>query len=133
MAKERTIARARLAPAAIRDVREIRRWSENKFGKPAAKRYEALLLQALRDIEAEPERPGSKERPDVMIAGARTYHLAFSRGRVGGEKVHAPRHVVLYRHRTDGVLEVARILHDARDLARHLPGAYRRISQTSAT
>jgi toxin ParE1/3/4 len=123
--KKRVSARASLAPAAIRDVREIRRWSEEKFGKAAARRYEALLIQALRDIEADPERHGSKERPDVMIRGARIYHLAFSRDRVPGQKVQTPRHFLVYRCRDNGIFEVARILHDARDLTRHLPGAYR--------
>jgi toxin ParE1/3/4 len=38
-----------------------------------------------------------------------------------------PRHFLLYRRREDGVIEVARILHDGRDLARHLPEGYRRM------
>jgi hypothetical protein len=40
-----------------------------------------LLKQALMDIGADPERPGSKERPDILVRGARTYHLEFSRNR----------------------------------------------------
>ncbi len=125
MVKKRSIARVSLAPAAIRDVREIRRWSEEKFGKPAAKRYEALLVQALGDIEADSERHGSKERPEIMVRGARVYHLAFSRDHVHGGKVQTPRHFLVYRRRDDGVLEVARILHDARELTRHLSAGYR--------
>ena len=62
-----------------------------------------------------------------MIEGARTYHLQFSRSRVSGLGVKEPRHFLLYCRRSDGVIEVARILHDGRDLARHLPEGYRRM------
>jgi toxin ParE1/3/4 len=48
-----------LAPAAQRDIQRALKWSEENFGKQAALRYRALLKQALRDIEADPERPGS--------------------------------------------------------------------------
>jgi toxin ParE1/3/4 len=78
------------------------------------------------DIANDPERPDSKERPDIMIEGARTYHLKFSRSRVSGLGVKEPRHFLLYRRRKDGIIEVARILHDGRDLARHLPESYQR-------
>ncbi len=46
--------------------------------------------------------------------------MSFSRDRVAGEKVRMPRHFVLYRY-SSGAVEFARILHDSRDLARHLP------------
>ena len=65
------------------------------------------------------------ERPEVMIEGARTYHLSLSRRRVSRPGVKEPRHFLLYRLRGEGVIEVARILHDGRDLQRHLPEDYR--------
>lgn len=65
------------------------------------------------------------ERPEIMIEAARTYHLAFSRGRADGQAVKIPRHFVLYRLRDKGVIEVGRVIHDARDLTRHLPEEYR--------
>ena len=34
--------------------------------------------------------------------------------------VRSPRHFVLYRQRTENVLEVVRVLHDARYIERHL-------------
>jgi toxin ParE1/3/4 len=101
-------------------------WTAQKFGERASLRYDALVKQAIKDIGADPERPGSKERPEIMIEGARTYYLELSRTRVSGAKVKEPRHFLLYRHREDGVVEVARILHDGRDLAHHLPENYRR-------
>lgn len=60
-----------------------------------------------------------------MVDGARVYHLAFSRSRMSRPGVKEPRHLLLYRHSGD-VVEVARILHDAEDLARHVPEGYRR-------
>jgi toxin ParE1/3/4 len=116
-----------LAPAAQRDIQRALKWSEENFGKQAALRYRALLKQALRDIEADPERPGSIERTEIMIAGARTYHFSFSRPRVGSAGVvKAPRHFLLFRRTGLGVVEVSRVLHDASDLERHLPQGYRR-------
>jgi toxin ParE1/3/4 len=117
--------RLRVSGAARRDVAAILKWSLEKFGKTASLRYEVLILQALVDIEAGPERPGSKERPELMVDGARTYHLSFSRKRMSGPGVEELRHFLLYRRRDAEMVEVARVLHDARDLRRHLPGDYR--------
>lgn len=111
---------------AQRDVKAILNWSRKEFGESAAARYKALLKQALRDIGADPERPGSAARPEIPIKGVRTYHLEFSRDRVKGQGVKAPRHFLLYRRRDERVIEVARIIHDARDLVRHLPDECRR-------
>jgi toxin ParE1/3/4 len=102
-------------------------WTVKEFGARAAFRYDALIKQALKDIAADPERPGSMERPEIMIEGARTYHLSLSRRRVSRPGVKEPRHFLLYRLRGEGVIEVARILHDGRDLQRHLPEDYRRM------
>ena len=124
---KKSAPRPSLAPAARQDVREILIWSEQKFGETAAVRYKALIKQAVRDVSNDPERPGSKERPEIMTEGARIYHLQFSRSRVSGLGVKEPRHFLLYRRRSDGVVEVARILHDGRGLARHLPEGYRRV------
>jgi toxin ParE1/3/4 len=115
-----------LSGPARRDIAAIVKRSFREFGKAAAERYEALLVQALRDIAEDPERPGSVERPEIRVSGARTYHLWHSRSRVEGPSVKAPRHFLLYRRRDDGAVEVARVIHDARDLVRHLPESYRR-------
>ena len=55
-----------------------------EFGEAASRRYGALIRQALLDIEADPERPGSKERREILTRGARTCHLQLSRSRVSG-------------------------------------------------
>jgi toxin ParE1/3/4 len=96
-------------------------WSQERFGERAAARYRGLLKQAIHDIAADPERPGSQARPD-LARGIRTYHLYFSRGRARSSlgAVGRPRHFLVYRRR-EGVLDVVRVLHDARALERHLP------------
>lgn len=91
----------------------------------ASLRYRALIRQALLDIKADPERLGSKPRPDLLVDGARTYHIVLSRTRSTGARVKEPRHFLLYRRREDGGIDVARVLHENRDLARHLPVDYR--------
>jgi toxin ParE1/3/4 len=113
-----------LSASAKADVREILDWSLQKFGVRAAKRYRVLLKQALIDIAENPERPASQQRPelgqDVLV-----YHLRFSRGRAQLQPgiVGNPRHFVVYRSRENqNVIEVIRILHDSRDLARHVHG-----------
>jgi len=118
------VAKAKLTTYARQDIRDISRWSELKFGTEAAIRYRALLMQALRDLEADPARPGSKERPELTATGARTYHLSFSRSRAGRPGVKQPRHFILYRSASPGLIEIARILHDSSDLSRHLPVDY---------
>jgi toxin ParE1/3/4 len=98
-------------------------WNKAKFGRDAALRYEDLIIQALRDIESDSERPGSQDKGDLQN-GVRSYHLSFSRERARNTLgiVLSPRHFVIYRRR-DGqsAIEILRILHDGRDLQRHLP------------
>jgi toxin ParE1/3/4 len=114
-----------LAPAARSDIREALMWIQERFGERGAARYRDLLKQALRDVAADPERLGSKERPD-LARGVRTYHLFFSRDRARGSLgvVKKPRHFLVYRRRGEAVIDVVRVLHDARDLERHLPEEY---------
>ncbi|WP_210405724.1 type II toxin-antitoxin system RelE/ParE family toxin [Paludisphaera borealis] len=89
-------------------------------------RYEALLIQAILDVAENPERHGSHSRPEIAPP-ARTYHLRNSRDRVkrSSDRVRQPRHFLLYRAVGDGWIEIARVLHDAMDLSRQLPGEYK--------
>ena len=112
------------APAADADLEAILAWSNDRFGANARLRYEALILQAIQDVAADPDRPGSRTRPELG-RGVRTYHLAHSRHRVARSagRVKEPRHFLLYRVRADGRVEIGRILHDSMDLDRHRPEA----------
>ena len=110
-------------PVFRQDIQRTLAWSDQKFGAAAADRYGRLIRQALCDLLAEPTRPGAKARPD-LAPHAYVYHLIYSRDRVTGPRVKAPRHFVLYRY-NHGKVEFARLLHDSRDLAQHVPEALR--------
>jgi toxin ParE1/3/4 len=75
----------------------------------------------LPDIEEDVARPGSLERSD-LDPGIRSYHLRFSRNRARSSLglVNNPRHFIIYRPR-QRLIDILRILHDGRDLQRHLP------------
>jgi toxin ParE1/3/4 len=119
-----------VADPARRDIANALKRSLGEFGFDAAIRYRALIRQALLDIAADHERPGSTAGPELMAEGARTFHISLSRGGVAAP-VREPRHFVLHRYAPDGVIEVARILHDSCELARHLPASYGRTSCSS--
>lgn len=116
------MARYWISPQAERDIEAILQWTHDVFGEKALVRYEILLLRAIEDIAEDPERPGSHRRAEIA-PGARTYHLRFSRERVGkrSRKVANPRHFLLYRVASDGSVEIGRVLHDGMDLKRYLP------------
>jgi len=119
------MARLRLSAAAEADIVGILTWSEDRFGDAARRRYEVLLAAALRDLAVDPERVGSAARPEIG-PDVRSYHLFHSRerARTEGEIVHRPRHFILYRVMTPGVIGIGRVLHDAMDIDRHLPSEY---------
>jgi toxin ParE1/3/4 len=112
------LRRYRLSTTAERELGEILAWTEMRFGAAARLRYEELLVVALRDIVADPDRVGSRPLPGVEGI-VRIYHLRHSRERasLSGGVVRAPRHFLLYRVEADLIL-VGRILHDAMDLDR---------------
>jgi toxin ParE1/3/4 len=115
----------RISAAAEEDIIELLAYSERQFGERARKRYEAVLLTAIRDIASDPERLGSINRPELGQA-VRSYHLRHSRGRAGvalGE-VHRPRHLLLYRLHRPETIGIGRVLHDAMDFERHVPSEY---------
>lgn len=112
--------RYRLSAAAQADLVDILAWTHENFGEAARKRYEALIIAALRDIAAQPDRAGSIERPELGV-GVRSWHLRLSRERARTETgtVRRPRHFLIYRT-GNGPVVIGRVLHDAMELARHL-------------
>lgn len=104
---------------AERDLQDIFLWSKTEFGDLAADRYEALIAQTLADLVENPFRPGAKRR-DELFPGIYTYHLALSREHVSEGRVKSPRHFLVYRVVADRI-EILRVLHDSRDLDRHIP------------
>ena len=66
-------------PSTARNARAVQ-WAHSRLsriGLESALRYRALIRQGVLDIELDHERPGSQERPEIMIDGARTYHLSL--------------------------------------------------------
>jgi toxin ParE1/3/4 len=115
----------RLSAAAEDDIVELLAYTESRFGDAARRRYQALLIMALRNISLDPDRPGSVARPELG-PGVRSYHLSHSRDRARSAEgfVRRPRHVVLYRVVRPDILGVGRILHDGMEITRHMPSRY---------
>lgn len=117
------MARLRIAAPAAQDIARILEWSSEHHGTAGRLRYEALIACALRDIASDPERRGS--RLAIELGGERRiYHLRQSRDRAAGPhgRVRSPRHMLVYRSGPDDLVVILRVLHDAMDVARHLPG-----------
>ncbi|MDX8459247.1 type II toxin-antitoxin system RelE/ParE family toxin [Mesorhizobium humile] len=114
----------RLSAAAQEDIVQILAHAEVYFGEIARARYERLLIVALRDIVADPQRGGSIARAELGN-NIRSYHLRHSRAHARTEHgiVLRPRHFLLYRM-TSQVIGIGRVLHDAMELQRHLPTSY---------
>lgn len=115
------MAQYRFSAAAQSDLVGILGWSQEHFGIPARKRYEALIAHAVRDLAAWPDRPGSVERPELG-EGVRSWHLRLSRerARTAAGIVHHPRHFLVYRMQEEHLI-IGRMLHEAMELARHIP------------
>jgi toxin ParE1/3/4 len=110
----------RVAKAAQDDIAQVLEWTAHAFGTPGLKRYEALIQAALSDLATDPNSAGVRIRDDIGPAIC-TYHLASSRKRSSmGNQVAKPRHLMVFRV-VGNVVQVARLLHDAMDFARHIP------------
>lgn len=103
------------------DLAAVFRHSEEIFGARARRRYETILGIALDDLKADPCCLGSLGRPELG-PGTRIYHLRHCRARAksSGDGIGNPRHLLVYEFDDERIL-VLRVLHDAMDLARHLP------------
>ncbi len=112
------MTRYRLTYAAQADIVSILAWSHDRFGEEARKRYEALIATAIREAATYRDEVGRTMRPELGD-GVFSWHLAQSRTRSPGGKVHRPRHVLIWRIDGD-VMVVGRVLHDAMELRRHI-------------
>jgi toxin ParE1/3/4 len=105
-----------LGADAERDFASILKWTTETFGERQARAYKEILLAAVRSLEDGPKTVGAKARDDIR-AGLMCLHVARE-GRRG-------RYFIMFRviDKADSrVIQVIRILHDAMDLARHVPG-----------
>ena len=115
----------RLSATAAQDIIQLLAYTQDRFGEIARRRYEALLVAALRDIAADPGCRGSVQRPELG-AGVRSYHLRHSRGhaRTPDGVVRQPRHLLLYRTIMPDLIGIGRVLYDGMEVERHLPSQY---------
>jgi toxin ParE1/3/4 len=116
------VTRFRISHAARSDIVDILAWSQDQFGEQARQRYEKLIAAGIRDIAADPTRPGSVPRPELGDA-VRSWHLRGSRNRAGTATVRRPRHFLIYRIE-EGIVVVGRVLHDAMELRRHVEASW---------
>jgi toxin ParE1/3/4 len=101
-----------LSEEAEKDFSRILRYTGDTFGPLQAEIYEKTILSAIARLDAGPEILGSIDR-DELRPGVRSLHVA-QQGRRG-------RHFIVYRAVASDAIEIVRILHDAMDLARHIP------------
>jgi toxin ParE1/3/4 len=104
--------RIRLGDEAEKDFVRILAYTQNTFGPRQAEIYQAIILEALESLGSGPDVPGSIARDEIR-SHLRSLHVA--------RRGHRGRHLVLYRPGQEHQIEVIRILHDAMDLARHIP------------
>ena len=107
----------RLTKTAESDYQSIIVWTLREFGDLQARIYADTLSAALVALTAGPTTVGAKERSEIG-KGVFTLHVAR-----GG---HKGRHFVLFRvgrGKHQRHIEVLRLLHDAMELTRHIPGA----------
>lgn len=91
--------------------------SARRWGVPAAARYHRLILAAAAAAGEAPALPGSRDIP--RLVGVRTLHLRSVRRLVKVEdRVVEPRHLIVYRLASDGVVEILSIVHDRMQLSR---------------
>lgn len=116
----------RFSGAALRQIASILAESHAQFGEVARLRYEALLLQAARDLAAEPPRPSVRR-----IDGLLVYHLARSRTAVPTPpgRVRRPRHMLVGRRDATGVMEILGIVHERMLLGLALRGIAEEIGE----
>jgi toxin ParE1/3/4 len=114
MAKAAEVWRVDVTGTADKDIEEIYRWTEQRFGAAQADAYADAIANAIVALKASPRVRGAHPRPDIQTE-LYTLHLSRFRRRA--------RHFVVFRINDAGrrVIGVLRVLHDAMDLARHLP------------
>ena len=91
-----------LSPAARADIGQIWDYSAERWGADQAERYVLGIRDACRDLAA--GRMRGRAADDV---------------RAGYRKAAVGSHVLFYRVREDGVLDIVRILHRRMDVPRH--------------
>ena len=109
-----------LSVPARNDIDDIATYTTDRYGAKHADAYGSVLERALEAIRDDPFCPGSRDRTeDANSNGLRSYHIALSNDPAVTD-VKSPRHLILYTEPKDNVIIVVRIIHDSRDIERHV-------------
>ncbi len=92
-----------LTQAAKTDLKDIGRYTQNKWGRAQRDKYLAMLDGCFQDLADEPLK--GRDCSDI---------------RDGYRKYSAGRHVIFYHQIPIDTIEIVRILHDRMDVERHL-------------
>jgi len=113
------MSRPKITRRARREITRILVHSEAEFGRDARDRYEILIFTAIADVGINPNRPGSRARPELG-RDALSWHLRLSRERARTDTgiVNDPRHLIFYRVEA-GVVIIERVLHERQDARRN--------------
>jgi toxin ParE1/3/4 len=101
------------------DLDDIREYTKRRYGTKGADAYDRVLEQALRDLQKDPYRIGTKDRAEIA-SNIRCYHTSFSLAS-SGSSVKSSRHFVFYFVPNEKEVVISRVLHDSRDLERLIP------------
>ena len=103
----------RLAASAEAALDDILLWSQRTFGPQARQRYAALLVTAMQDVAEQPNRTNvSWKRLKSGPIGV--YHVGHSKAHAPDPPgpVAEPRHYVVFRIASDGIVEILGFVHE---------------------
>ena len=115
------MANVRISRRADADLTEILATSLERWGEDGRVRYRSLLVAAMNELGADPERLMSKDCSE-LAPELRSFHVRHV-GRDHGVK--APVHVIYYRKPRSSIL-IVRVLHERMEPSMHLTATTRR-------
>lgn len=89
------MAKYRISHGAQADIIDILRFTHNRFGDAARRRYQALIGAALEAVATAPQQVGSISREELGV-GLGSIPLVYCRSMPNVGKVIRPRHFVFY-------------------------------------
>jgi toxin ParE1/3/4 len=113
------VARYRLSDPAKADIASVLRSSDTVHGAAARIRYRALLTAAMRRVAADPQGRSSTDRSEIC-EGVRSFHIRHARSESREAQVNDPVHVLFYRMREPGIVEIISFLHERMEPSQHV-------------
>ena len=86
--------------------------SAGRWGVAAAARYHRLILAAAAAVGEAPTLPGSREESRVSLNAHPSSPICPRAGRGAEDRVADPRHLIVYRVASDGMVEILSVVHD---------------------